>query len=327
MGVHAASRLLGRVTQLVSEELARPSSKPPDTLDHCTTPKGLLGIIESSALFLSDARFVNDRSELSYGRRVFTDRLLRYAEASGSDVSKAVWDHFTKAVEDRLQRQQRPTVGWTTVPYDHFYVASFCTDGNLLSQWRAYGTAANGGCSIGFRALELIAGASIDGNNDPASTGPAATLQQVLYEPDLQNAFVDNVLTTVFSVLNDDRYQHSNAALYLANTIDIVVIPATTSCIKAPVFREEQEWRLVCRRSAGVQYRVQKGRIVPYLKCKLRSSGAEPWRGNLPISKVFIGPSEASELLQLSIRDLLRSHGFVNETVSVVPCDIPLRTP
>src|ERR1035438_5726396 len=113
MGVHTASALLGRVTQLVSEELARSSSKPPDTLYHYTTPEGLLGIIESSALFLSDARFVNDRSELSYGRRVFTDRLLRYAEASGSDIARTVWDHFTRAVEDRLQRQQRPTVGWT----------------------------------------------------------------------------------------------------------------------------------------------------------------------------------------------------------------------
>jgi hypothetical protein len=114
--------------------------------------------------------------------------------------------------------------------------------------------------------------------------------------------------------------------MYLADTILSWVIPATVPCIKAPVFREEDEWRLVCQRNAGIQYRVQKGRIVPYLKCIFRSPESRRSRERLPISKVYLGPSEWSDLSELSVRGLLQDHGFSNdETVFVVPSEIPLR--
>src|SRR5438045_2830962 len=131
MGVHSAMRFSTSVEKLVAEELARLHSDAPALLYHYTSQEGLLGIIQSSGLFLSDARFVNDASEISYGRDVFVDRLRRYIGGSADTRGKTVWKHFTEASRARLEKQWE----WS---FDHFYVASFCTEGNLLSQWRAY---------------------------------------------------------------------------------------------------------------------------------------------------------------------------------------------
>lgn len=246
MGVAAAVRINARVYQVLSAELERSKVDPPEILYHYTTQEGLLGIVQSSSLFLSDARFVNDRSEVSYGRGLFADRLLAHVEASGTDVHRRVWTHFSSAVETGRRRQQESASGQPAASNDHFYMTSLCTDGNLLSQWRGYGIAANGGCSIGFRSADLVAGASVPGHPQQAGSAPIVRLQQVLYDPVLQNQFIDQVISSVFSVL-DGSPTAINDAQYVALMIDYAVIPVIASYVKAPTFREEQEWRLVSR--------------------------------------------------------------------------------
>jgi len=252
MGVHAAARLTGNVRELVRQELASYSPSPPDELFHYTTPDGLLGIFQSTSLFLSDARFVNDRSEISFGRRVFTERLRHFVESGGHPKAAAVWEHFARNEQRRGGEPHRF--------HGHFYLTSFCKDGNLLSQWRAYG--AGGGCSLGFRSAELISGAAIVGDDAVSSTGAPVWLQEVLYDEARQHAVIDRILSAVFPLL-DVPTANISEPIYLANTLDFEVIPIVAACIKSPVFREEQEWRLVCGSSSrtGLQFRLQRGKI------------------------------------------------------------------
>jgi len=58
---------------------------PPDVLYHYTTPAGVLGIIESGSIYLSDALFLNDQSELLYGRELVAEA-LREELAAATDA-------------------------------------------------------------------------------------------------------------------------------------------------------------------------------------------------------------------------------------------------
>ena len=275
-----------------------------------------MGILESSGLFLSDARFVNDASEISYGTQLFIDRLSRYVESGVDSHAAAVWKYFTEAEQLRAKREQQ-SIAWFS---GHFYVASFCTDGNLLSQWRAYSGAGAGGCSIGFQSSEMVRRATITGNTYPPSMGPFVTLQRVIYEPDQQAAFLDQLIAKVFALLND---RDTGTRYYLGNTLQSSVIPAIVSQIKSPVFAEEQEWRLVVQRSAGLRFRTQKGRIVPHLHCGF--GRGEDGKDRLPISGIYVGPSEYSDLFRIAAGELLRSHGFNDSAVPIIDSEIPLR--
>jgi Protein of unknown function (DUF2971) len=323
MGVHAAAALSARVRKLVMVEIAALSDPLPDLLFHYTTQSGLLGIFNSSALFLSDARFVNDRSEISYGRRVFTDRLRSYVADRADETAAKVWQYFEEATTRRAHRKLLGDAAW--LGFEHFYMASFCTNGNLLSQWRAYGATSTGGCSIGFRSADLLARATVVGNIDSPAAGPVVALQRVRYEPDDQHQLIDRIISAVFSVTSLSGW-HSAEARYLANTIEASVIPAVASQIKAPVFREEQEWRLVCHRFSGLRFRVQKDRVVPYLECAFGAQGAH-FRERLPLASVYIGPSDYSDLMHISVVDYLRTNGVHDpEAIPIIPSEIPLRS-
>ncbi len=110
---------------------------------HYTTVDGLRGIIERNYLQASSAYFLNDSSEITYGSRVVCDALKewqsknRYRRAPlAIQLARELQELFARDVPG--ETRMRPV-----------YVACFCEDDNLLSQWRAYGQA--GGYSLGFR--------------------------------------------------------------------------------------------------------------------------------------------------------------------------------
>src|ERR1017187_7672935 len=107
-----------------------PSDGP---LFHYTTVDGLGGIIEGNYLQATSAYFLNDSPEILFGYRIL-DRVL------------ADWLKSNPRGEESLTlgliRDLRRSFGEVLLPMDAIkpiYVACFCQDDNLLSQWRAYG--------------------------------------------------------------------------------------------------------------------------------------------------------------------------------------------
>jgi hypothetical protein len=130
-----------------------------DVLYHYTTPVGLIGIVEDKGLWATDVEFVNDAQELRFGREELGKALLEKANelspagssatvAGGPDESRAT---VMRSVADHLE----PGGIFLRKPAHSVYVACFCEEGDLLSQWRAYGP--SGGYAIGFRTSNLRA--------------------------------------------------------------------------------------------------------------------------------------------------------------------------
>src|SRR5580698_8671217 len=118
---HLTYEIAVRIARL--EEQESQNSTPPSILYHYTTTEGLLGIIESKELWATNILFLNDTSELVDAFKLFASELeanpIKLGERKG-------W----------LQTMILPSL--ETAEVDHF-VVSFCENGDLLSQWRAYG--------------------------------------------------------------------------------------------------------------------------------------------------------------------------------------------
>ena len=113
----------------------------PNVLYHYTTQDGLLGILKESALWATKIHYMNDASEL----------ILPFQMAS------AILQELAKKEEEGKKRQVILNIrddikDWADV---NICVASFCTDGDLLSQWRGYGLPGSA-YTIGFDTERLL---------------------------------------------------------------------------------------------------------------------------------------------------------------------------
>jgi hypothetical protein len=113
----------------------------PEVLYHYTSAAGLHGILSGKKLWASNVLFLNDVSEVMYGRQL----VARVLEPRRDKIP--IYDAFTG---DSLLG-----LGETW----HIYTACFCENGDLLSQWRGYG-AKGDGYSVGMRRsiLNALAG-------------------------------------------------------------------------------------------------------------------------------------------------------------------------
>jgi hypothetical protein len=107
----------------------------PDTIYHYTTITGLIGIITKLELWVSDCRFLNDGTEISYAQDIF------YAEVGRLSLN--------------LTQEDGYVIAGSSIDRIHMLVACFCEDGDLLSQWRGYGL--DQGYAIGFDVALLKA--------------------------------------------------------------------------------------------------------------------------------------------------------------------------
>ncbi|MET9575665.1 DUF2971 domain-containing protein [Streptomyces massasporeus] len=288
----------------------------PERVYHYTTAAGLHGIISSSSFWASDVEFLNDAQELVYAR----DRLLNalalelndaglrvLAESGQGSWHSESWRQEVAlglqerdAVRDRV-RTHRPSadeasafsalhvvvsdlgkVASSVEPSTlRVYTTCFCEDGDLLSQWRAYGGA--GGYAIGFRTDELVhLSESVD----------ECRFDKVSYG--FREAIGRGWLP---------EYIQANLALddYL-NALTMV---------KHPAFREEQEWRLMLagrRGGTGLSFRVSPVGLVPYVSL--------PFSGNA-IDKVIVGPGQYSAERAKGVRRLLDSLKMFHVSVEV----------
>ena len=211
-------------------------------LFHYTTVEGLKGIIESNTLWATSAYHLNDSSEIEYGCKLVSDTINEWLIANhqqqpnGLTLPLLVLKHLRTFFEDPVSRVSRH-VG--------IYVSCFCENGNLLSQWRAYGQA--GGYSIGLLSSEL----------ELAMCAPgffATRLLKVNYDRKQQYARIHSVLRDFIEVVEDQTlYTIPNerpALLEFLSQLETYLLELVMDEIvafKNPAFEQEREWRIVAR--------------------------------------------------------------------------------
>jgi Protein of unknown function (DUF2971) len=118
-------------------------------LFHYCGVDGFYGIMTGRALWLSDVFTLNDASEMLYAREI-VDEVLR-SQSSPPWVPKSMINE-----SEFLYR----TSSW------RLCVSCFCSEGDLLSQWRGYG-AQGGGFAIGFDVSRLSQHCRENGTTHP----------------------------------------------------------------------------------------------------------------------------------------------------------------
>jgi Protein of unknown function (DUF2971) len=201
--------------------------RPPARIHHYTTASSLQSIIEHHELWATDARYLNDSRELVHAEELIATA-LREAE---SRISNEWASRFIG--EAILHSKPLLIFG---EPLDIF-VVSFCSDNDLLSQWRGY-SGSTGGYSI---ALDSRVLASLRHQD--------LSLRHVIYRTDKQEQYIRAVVDGYESALAQIAEERDESELEecigpFAQRFWAAIFE-TFFCFKHSAFEEEKEWRLV----------------------------------------------------------------------------------
>jgi hypothetical protein len=279
------------------------------TFFHYTNAQALISIVENNELWLSEATFLNDRTEVRHGESQATARLEQAIKDSDHSGVAAM---FREAGE--LFRIKAPP---------DVYVACFSWDGDDLGQWRAYGDA---GVSIELEHGPLMFGYSSE-----------SSMMEVRYEPSEQDWIFEEVLKSYAAAYAQDlsdplpppepdhRLTVEEERTICAAAVYHALWRQIVAC-KEETFKRDREVRYIytahdfsdSARSwypvhQTPQFRVQSGRIVPYLTsnrldfANMKPVGEVP---KLPIKSVRIGPRDDQQILERGVRKLLDAYGY-----------------
>lgn len=271
----------------------------PGLLHHYTSGQGLLGILGSGEFHCTNVLYMNDASEMDYGRRLVLQWIEDGLEAARLDVAPYL-RQMARMVEQ---------------PDFQYFICCFCEKPDLLSQWRAYGAQA-AGYSIGFSTDDLM-----------GVLPEYSELVHVVYDPAEQRRMVRGALRRYLELaercaaeyaghqrLDDAMVRWAGAT---SNGLGRVI-----ARMKSDAFAEEHEWRAVIIRfgfdTQGVQFRLAaNGMVVPYLPWRFKRDGIKAVR------QVRHGPTVNPTLAVQSVGGLLFNLGY--RDVSVGGSSIPLR--
>ena len=283
----------------------------PPVLYHYTSTTGILGILKSGSLWATDIRFLNDERELDYGvdlaMPILTEKLARLGFSG-------LGQGFLNAFPD-------PT------GTNRHFVACFCEEGDLLSQWRGY--ASPGGYAIGLDASEIVTASSMK------------MFQRVWYDiAEVGNLMEEWACLTTdgfVAVFGDSlrEYEDGKAAsnfapswgemLYNFEARFFARLEYCCSLVKHPSFEEEREWRVLRSRSSSrnevskISFREGSLGLTPYAVLDFSND-----KGLVPLKEIIVGPGRNMDLRIRSVSLLLEELGYGSD-VRVIASKIPFR--
>lgn len=271
----------------------------PVLLHHYSSGPGVFGILSSGEIHCTNIYYMNDASEMDYGRALVTDLL----------------DDAATYIPEPVKRHLPAIRRGVELPDFQYFVSCYCERGDLLSQWRAYG-AQSAGYSIGFLAEAL------------RTVLPGyAELVRVIYDPKqqghlLRHAFrhyLETAARCCDAYAGHPRLEEalSRWAAATANFLGRLI-----ASMKSPAFEEEREWRVIIVRftfdQALVRFRISaSGVFVPYFPFLFKKDGVKAVR------EVRHGPTLNPTLALRSMGGLLSHLGYTD--VKITGSAIPLR--
>jgi hypothetical protein len=288
------------------EERIAANPAPSDVLYHYTNVAALMNIFRTNELWATNAVYTNDQTEILHSvvqlkQIVEPDRANRVNDPAG-DAMLIVADEFYTIVEA--------------------YLVCFCSNGDLLSQWRGYGQ--QGGYAIGVdptRFAHLVDNVQV-------------MLVPVVYDPAEQDRLLRDLVgrwRAAFkdvAAAEDDPQMRRMGAFVFAQAFSYLAMN-----FKNQAFAEEQEWRLVYRRQVifqddgsglTVRFRDRDGNVTPYVA--LKATPKEDSASRFPARRIVMGPTKYPNLAGFGLMRFLRSLGYPPDSIAIDLSTVPLRT-
>jgi hypothetical protein len=266
-------------------------SKVPTFLYHYTNHDGLLGIVNSRELWASEVGYLNDAKEFHTALDMALERLENELPPLGlftldprhsprQLAAKNLW-HFTRKA---------------TAERSRVFVASFCSTGDLLSQWRGY-SGGSYGVSIGFDADQL----------KQVALRKGFCLGKCIYDREVQNRMISEVTETAIKRMLSHNDQHEKTCRDFVGTLSRIAV-----LFKNDAFFEEDEWRLSFSTDTAdqtdVRFRRGRSTLIPYVTLPFMQK-----RASL-VDHVYIGPCPNMQLSQNSVAWLLSQSKLLNRS-------------
>lgn len=291
----------------------------PNIIYHYTSLNGLIGIIESQSLFASNLYYLNDRKEYQHGIEIILDTIK---DLKNEKSNSPVLSEVEKNIE-LIKQSER-------------YVTCFSSDGDLLSQWRAYGNN-GGGISIGFNRENI----------EDGFFSQFIHSNMILYDEADQKYSIRKQIELILTYFEEkmDFFDWGNFdSDFLIAKVIIDFLEKTISIYKHPSFQDEKEYRLeyeldgyINKQDAEeLNFRTSNNLIVPYIRLTSKyneflKSKEEKNELNepiflikkLPIAKIILGPSIEFTALKNAVNLLLTKNGY--ENIPIVESEVPYR--
>ncbi len=264
----------------------------PIVYHYCST-QSFLSIIQSKTLWLSDVNTLNDYSETHWAYEQFIEALNLEINENNITIE------FCKQIDEVVSTSQLRILP---------FVCSFSTNGDLLSQWRAY---ADDGCgfAIGFNSQEI----------HKLSVLPIL----IEYQKSNQINYFRNYIRFIYQ--SSQNIAHAKRRSFLFENASYLAVDLCG--FKKSGFLEESEFRIVramgvhsksgqhlisdsggtgpdkiSRKKLPVQFRSRNGAIVSYISLPLHGLA------NNFISSITIGPKNPTNFPEIST--LLKNCGL-----------------
>jgi hypothetical protein len=293
---------------------------PTGLVFHYTSADGLKGMVEQDEIWATSAYFLNDSAEITYGYGPLKEVLEDWI-ATNPSAEHA----FCAALAQDLQR----SFGQNLLNKDAvhpIYLACFCEEDNLLSQWRTYGKA--GGYSLGFKVQRE--GPTQDIVPEPCVY--TARWVKVDYDRDQQRSKCRKLLQTVMSIFDNPGTAGAISSLQshgvlgyqaLRKAVEEMLLEESLG-FKSKAFEVEKEWRIIVRKRellmqgtddggktpVPIHFRSLRGMLTPYVKLIPIAEAQK-----LPIVSVRSGPTFDKTASGMAIRMILDKNGYPDSHV------------
>ncbi|MGZ8708800.1 MAG: DUF2971 domain-containing protein [Thermoanaerobaculia bacterium] len=275
--------------KLLIRECLAPADVKTRVVYHYTSAAGLIGILGSGLIRGTNASFLNDTSEIEYGLSICMKVLEEERAARESNAERTVIERAMDMMRD------------DTLP-DEVYVTSFSARRDLLSQWRAYGSA-DGRFCVGFQ-LSQFSERDFLQLPRPVEYSLPSQREQVRHAIDL-------TCQAAVEAGDDVRLAWSCATSLIFHLRRIM-------CgFKHPGFDEEQEWRSVTTMSPvddprPVHFEPYRGMPRPFIIMLAGSRTSD----RLPVVEVCVGHTERKKAVYRATQLLLARYGHGDATVT-----------
>ncbi|NLW48471.1 MAG: DUF2971 domain-containing protein [Firmicutes bacterium] len=242
---------------------------------------------------------MNDTSETSFGCDIIKQVLYKRSKNTIGKFEKEILDYFIED-ESRINPFLSNDI--------EMHICCFCENGDLLSQWRGYGS--NGaGYSVGF-----------DPHYFNLTTDKGITFFKVIYKFEDQKKVINGVLDIFFSSLNElevDKHKFEDDKFKEEVIYRLTIEFLNLICIfKSPSFEEEKEWRILkvinyYNEVNLLSFRITKGNLIPYIKIAFARDQSLNDNNELTIPKIHYGPTLHPLLTEKALNLLIIKSNFL----------------
>jgi hypothetical protein len=265
----------------------------PELLFHYSPVSSMIEIISNSALWASDARHMNDSSELIHGEKIISQIIEALLRAEIDPRLNGLLGFFGEMQENR-ETWIRNTI----------YISCFCARRNLLSMWRSYGHS-RPAVAMGIDPRHVL------------RLPDVFRLERVLYRKEDKRVRIESLYTLWRAqLLSDVASIVGDPSDFIVDRFIKLIGYASGEAVyfKHPHFREEREWRLVHilpppgmptpaeHRLLDVHFRSSVLGPIPYVVVELLSDD-EP---SHPFRTLTVGPCDHQSAVIEGLDPLLR---------------------